>query len=218
MGCDIHAMVEVRADGRWTAITKPVFKSSYRNEATSDPYDGRNYDLFAILANVRNGYGFAGVSTGTGWKPIAEPRGIPGDCSPEYADSVEGYGIDGHSHSWLTVADLDGYDWQGQTTTKHGVFSEGEYVRSIRTGEIHGYSGGVSGASVVVMEPEEYEAMLGVGFGSKNSRDCTKSYYIAREWPSTAAVQADGFYTDTLPVLRTLGAPDDVRLVFYFDN
>jgi hypothetical protein len=47
------------------------------------PFKYRNYDVFAILANVRNGRGFAGVVTGGGFNPIAMPRGLPPDVSPE---------------------------------------------------------------------------------------------------------------------------------------
>ena len=44
--------------------------------------------LFAILAGVRNGYGFAGCDTGDGFRPIAPPRGLPGDVSPEVAEEA----------------------------------------------------------------------------------------------------------------------------------
>lgn len=41
--------------------------------------DERHYQLFSVLADVRNGYGFAGVPTGEWVKPISSPRGIPQD-------------------------------------------------------------------------------------------------------------------------------------------
>ena len=37
----------------------------------------RHYQLFAVLAGVRNGFGFAGVPTGEAVMPISEPRGFP---------------------------------------------------------------------------------------------------------------------------------------------
>lgn len=36
----------------------------------------RDYFLFGVLANVRNGHGFAGVDTGDPVDPISEPRGV----------------------------------------------------------------------------------------------------------------------------------------------
>lgn len=50
---------------------------------TGKPFDNRNYDLFAALADVRNGVGFAGVKTGKAIEPIAMPRGIPDDADPD---------------------------------------------------------------------------------------------------------------------------------------
>ena len=46
-----------------------------------EPYGDRNYNLFAILANVRNGTAFAGCKTGEGFNPISNPKGVPSDAS-----------------------------------------------------------------------------------------------------------------------------------------
>lgn len=81
MGCDIHLHIEVKIDGTW---------QHYAN-----PWVGRSYDLFTLLAGIR--------STGN-FKPIAEPKGLPADCNPltrfilDYADF--------HSHSHLDIKDL----------------------------------------------------------------------------------------------------------------
>ena len=91
MGCDIHMFAEVKIKRRdnkteWMTVGK-VFKDHYyksnqptymttygdeksesayewNNKLSMHPYDSRNYDVFAILADVRNGYGFAGTDTG----------------------------------------------------------------------------------------------------------------------------------------------------------
>lgn len=54
----------------------------------------RNYDVFSILANVRNGYGFAGVVTSSGFEPIAPGRGLPDDLSQEIRDHLKRIGYD----------------------------------------------------------------------------------------------------------------------------
>jgi len=77
-------------------------------------YSDRNYGLFAILADVRNGHGFAGVRTGEPTVPISAPRGVPDDASDGYRDEVRQWGEDGHSHTWFTLAELLAYDWDGQ--------------------------------------------------------------------------------------------------------
>lgn len=93
-------------------------------EFKGEAYDGRNYDAFAILADVRNGRGFAGVKTGEGFNPIADPKGVPSDASPEYKEEVESWEGDGHSHSYFTVAELKAYNWN-QTTISSGLVSLG---------------------------------------------------------------------------------------------
>lgn len=92
MGCDIHWSVERRRDdGLWE-----------RCEGAG--YDERNYDLFAALANVRNCYERV--------TPIAEPRGMPHDVSPEVKAESDAWDPDGHSHSWHTLETLLAYDWE----------------------------------------------------------------------------------------------------------
>jgi len=125
MGCDIHIYAEVKENGEWEKVG-PVFDDPYYaperplsdwNQPKIDqPYVGRNYDLFAILADVRNGRGFAGVPTGTGFVPIAAPRGLPNDVTPGVEAQADSWGRDGHSHSWLLLSELQGYDWDQVTT------------------------------------------------------------------------------------------------------
>lgn len=76
-------------------------------------YTNRNYGLFAILADVRNGTGFAGVKTGEPTTPIDLPRGLPDDASEVYLAEVEHWGVDGHSHTYFTLAELLDHDWDG---------------------------------------------------------------------------------------------------------
>lgn len=86
-------------------------------------YDGRNYNLFAMLADVRNGRGFAGVYTGEGFNPIADPKGAPSDMSSEIKSACEYWEGDGHSHSWFTVKELLDYDWEQDTVImKAGMY------------------------------------------------------------------------------------------------
>lgn len=110
MGCDIHMQVEVRRDGEWhrepyhdlPCDSSRCVGGRYSDETPNEKmrgepcysckgashyvrvfWDDRNYNVFGILADVRNGYGFAGVDTGDGFVPIDSPRGLPDDLSPE---------------------------------------------------------------------------------------------------------------------------------------
>lgn len=98
MGCDIHIICEVKENGVWKINPVKIFPNPYYRpeekdktkeeqrewsleELALEPSRSRNYDWFAILANVRNGRGFAGIKTGEGFSVIAEPRGVPEDLS-----------------------------------------------------------------------------------------------------------------------------------------
>lgn len=81
MGTDIHLQVEVRGqDGVWKISPRKPFKT-YGDEGFSwdeDP-SGRDYNLFAFLGDVRNGFGFAGVRTGKRIEPQFAGRDVPKD-------------------------------------------------------------------------------------------------------------------------------------------
>lgn len=108
MGCDIHALIERKVGNSWLD--------------SGDPDIGRNYEMFAALAGVRNRDGIV---------PIAEPRGLPGfkewatygggerhirweDWSAKPCRAMENMaeemGEDGHSASWLTLAEIKAFD------------------------------------------------------------------------------------------------------------
>lgn len=244
MGCDIHFFVERRAGGTWLTCDKwTKDEDGQRVEYKDAFYHDRNYDLFAILANVRNGLGFAGVKTGEGFNPIAPARGIPADASPEYRSAVESYGSDGHSHSWLTVTEIQTFDWT-QTTTKQGVVSPREWARWKTTGRPHAWCGSISGNGVVHVSPEEMEAAATKIVGDRlwelihDSGNLTRQIsdalggkalngtdpesaaiaYTVVNWSIPYYEAGAQFLGLVLPRLWRLGRPDDVRAVFFFDN
>lgn len=89
MGCDIHLYVERRLASGWAEVNR---------EFNTD----RNYTLFEMLADVRGGLGLPVIS---------ERRGIPSDASPGVRDIAESWSSDGHSHSHLSLRELNAYDW-----------------------------------------------------------------------------------------------------------
>ena len=107
MGCDIHMQVEYRTkvggtmqwcDGNLYEVNK--FHIKYPDEPKYIRVhlnnERRNYTLFGLLAGVRN-YDI---------KPIASPRGFPNDASKPIAEEYDSWGLDAHSASWLTLAEL----------------------------------------------------------------------------------------------------------------
>lgn len=223
MGCDIHMKAELRQGGTWELVAGEV-------------YGWRNYDLFAILADVHNGYGFAGVPTGIGFEPIAQPRGIPDDCHPLTREFLESYGVDGHSHSWHTLADLMAYDW-GRVSMKCGVVSAGKYER-LNGEPPESYSGSIAGPGIVTFTPEGYEAWKAQGrpdvgtqtrtrHGDDGSGVIARPFhagpvrpYVRVTWPATYRECVGEEWWRAMARLSDLSGGDleRVRVVFFFDN
>lgn len=92
MRCNIHAYAEKKIGGKWWQQVNVNFEGFYT----------RSYGAFGFLANVRN---YSAIPV------IAYPRGFPDDASvtirKEYAD----WGGADHSASWLTLAELQAFDY-----------------------------------------------------------------------------------------------------------
>lgn len=108
MGCDIHLIVEKRIKGEWGRAEALVEKKHEWSSPYEEWYTERNYSVFGALAGVREHEVV----------PIAEPRGIPSDCTT-VADADD-FPFGDHTYSWLTVDELLGYDWW-QTITVSGI-------------------------------------------------------------------------------------------------
>lgn len=101
MGCDIHAFLEYKNnDGVWEDANIFEFDNYDQAFQIMDVYDGRDYELFAVLANVRND---------NGNRPISEPRGVPDDVSGNIKEEIKKWDCDGHSHSYYTLRELLDY-------------------------------------------------------------------------------------------------------------
>ena len=96
MGCDIHMHGEVKIKGEWHHF---------------GVLDGnRRYEIFALMADVRN---MSGI------KPISEPRGLPKDATFLTKWDSDRWEGDGHSHSWLGLDELKQVlSWYEETAKK----------------------------------------------------------------------------------------------------
>lgn len=241
MGCDIHLYVECRdnASAPWRSA------DTWREEAgeRSVPYEkafysGRNYDLFSILADVRNGTGFAGNKTGDGFVPISKPRGLPDDVSKPVADVASRWQGDGHSHSHLTVAEIMAYDWT-QTTNRSGVVQVQEFARYKAADAPTSWASDSWGGKVVHHETADFERVLlsvlaengtpggwwaylhdrrGLVAKAEAALGEGQSHYTRISWPVFYYEAGAEFLSETLPKLWRLGSPENVRIVFFFDN
>lgn len=233
MGTDIHLYVERRVNGAW--VPCDTWEDDiYEPGAKTVPYgkrfyNDRCYDLFGILANVRNGSGFAGCDTGDGFIPICEPRGLPDDLSQEICAGASDFI---HTPSWLTLRELLDYDWT-RTTNKRGWVNGPEYNDWVGCGGRSrdegpkSWRGGIMGRDVEHITEQEMERRLqNILDQFKGDRDCIGTAikdllgnkFCKVSWQIPYYRAAAGFLSETMPRLWRLGAPEDVRIVFWFDS
>lgn len=153
MDMDIWPVVERRTAGRWRIVLMP--------DGWAFPLHDSNHALFGVL---EVGVGNWDVTA------IAPARGLPSDLSfdpnaegtDEEVDSDDWPVLGDFGFSWVTLAELDAYDW-------------------------------------VAMKQQ-----------------CLDHGWPAELWDEGGPMHR--FLTIALPWLRSLGPPDDVRLVFGFDT
>lgn len=198
MGCDIHVRIECRDGmGNWHKVP---FHTQYdvdcpskyspveENSILVDGLNRRNYNFFAVLANVRN------ETWSDRIPPIAEPRGLPSDLSGRGVDadgchmgSDYDWEFGDHSLSYITLQELLDYSWD-QIIINRGFVSD-EFV--------NGWDGKTP--------PSSY-----AGWSNRGQQV---------EWQNTVKGMVGAhIFESIIPTLRQLGDPEDVRLVFGFDN
>jgi len=111
MGCDIHLYVENKNQDQWVNCDNWRLDDDGKYEVFP-MIIWRNYDLFSVLANIRN-YGKN--------EYMDEPRGLPEDVCDVIAKLCGDYGIDGHSHSWFTLAELRAWQKVHPTVQHRGL-------------------------------------------------------------------------------------------------
>lgn len=100
MGCDIHIFTEFKRDGAWHS-GDCFKKSKYGYDCVPlrfRCYEGRCYELFSFLANVRQ------RTWGNEVPVLAEPRGLPNDMCDRVREQFDDSGY--HSESHFTLAEL----------------------------------------------------------------------------------------------------------------
>lgn len=194
----------------------------------------RDYTLFAILADVRNGYGFAGVYRHEPLESIAPDRGIPSWLTvdddtyseelinqwygTQYADfGASKYGTDlgDHSFTHMTLSEI--INWKGWDNylSQGGVVSKDHYEETIAKGNNpECWCGGVSGFAINVVDENIYKTLTGVC--NYEGKQIT---HINCRWKSEETLRER--YQWFLEEIDRIGGEygyDDVYLVVGFDS
>lgn len=176
MGTDIHYVFQKKTEDvegkeQWETLNLDqdmhVKDADYSNITYGEYYISRYYLLFAVIAGVRNGFGFAGSYRHEPLVPIAEGRGLPEGITSDSFDDVsygvygygyvtenklksERYDLGDHSFNWLLGSEI--LDWF--STDRHieqvGIIDRTEYDEWYDNGcgQPESYSSGVFGGIV----------------------------------------------------------------------
>lgn len=185
MGTDIHAFFQKKGPLIWTPI-----ESKWNQN--------RHYRLFAFLANVRNGYGFAGVCTHEPIKPIDEPRGLPDEMTYEEACTLAEGWIGDHSFSWLMADEI--FAAPLPKTRAIGVVTLADY-KQLKPGEKPtNYCGDICGQNIVTSTPATIDKT---------------TTHVRIEWEEDWAVEL-AYFIDEIKRMKELHG--NFRMVFGFDS
>jgi hypothetical protein len=131
MGADIQCYAEKRSlsVGGWELIKNFNSFPFGDNDAV---YRSRDYDIFSVLANVRNQNNII---------PISKPRGLPADISDEamkkFCICIEEENLKdlGYEYSWVTSEKID--QWLETGYSRHVVIENRNYITDP---DLHSYS------------------------------------------------------------------------------
>lgn len=220
MGTAIEAYMETQApNGTWSAAGR----------TNIHPYS----DLFAAMAGLPRlmDYNFQPIR-GVGIPPIAKARGFPANASAEVTDAWDN---DGHTPSYLTLADLQAYDMEQPCYTngswdtslhaelKKWHFKVPESTRKAQAQQLynhlqgHGPAPELDGITV-----EQGLAILKrhqwlIEAGKLTPFQAMTLTFMGTIYASTVRQEVGDTLFDLMNDMAKLGPPDKVRLVFWFD-
>lgn len=245
MGTDIHLHVEKRSadTGEWETADPPYSgRDSWDNSEIfgwypwwlkhDDPLrkeipdpTSRHYTVFAFLADVRNGWGFAGVQTGEPIEPQFKERGIPIDTT--YRETV--YDKDGnvvggspnwlgdHSFTWATLRELKDAPWK-VTVKTCGVIHHKRYAEwSVQGGPPKGgWGGSIFGKGIRTFDEKDFKGIMAAG--QVQEEDYVRVWW---EWHPLIECQfRKWLYSQPMQdLLEEVGNnPDHIRVLMGFDS
>ena len=161
-------------------------------------------NIYAQLGGVRNGQGFAGVRTGEPFVPVAADRGDVKGCSLRGAE---------YGYSWTLLSELLSYDLD-RTTERCGVIERRQFESWDRKRWLGAYCGWIEGPHILVVEDAWIDRQ---GIVDAPDVQVLASYtHVLIHWRETYRESGGALWSEFVPWLQTLGAPDDVRIVFGF--
>lgn len=179
-------------------------------------WSDRNYDTFAILANVRNGSGFAGTRTGDRFTSISSGRGWPDDLTAESLEWFEHHGGD-HSETWVGLDEILAYDFDA-IVAKTGVVNVEQFRTFLTNGSPESWSGDVQGGRVRYLDHATIQTFFTSTPDHPGSPYYDGVYYVTRvNWTQTVRTSTEKFL-DRMKELAVTVGEQPCRLIMNFDS
>jgi hypothetical protein len=230
MGCDIHIVIERQDEsGAWQIVpyveepppwlNDDDYGKSRHAEVNARVAAGagrmphafglRDYDLFGIIGDVRNG---SGLQDGLTWPSIAPSRGFPADTLVKEGETVRdednGEWTGDHSFTWVSLDELAAFPWDDTTRVQHGLIGYRTWAQWKATGGKRpaGWCQGTN--SPIMTELEAIHAQYEI-----NPRQYVRCY-----WSETAREATGDWAGKVLPKLMEIAAGRPLRLLVGFDS
>lgn len=204
MGTDILFQAERKVGEKWKVLTDATGSSDFF--FFGDDRNKQVWDLLCGDIDPKTGLTFYG------FVPIAPRRGAPPDYPPRKDYAQQGY-------SWVTLRELIDYPWEMRQ----------RHVRAfVDSGNFRAYLDGATFRSFPVVPlhldpPIRYplpewkiisqERMLELLVSGQPHANCYTEIQYMQPYDVSACFR---IVTNTIPILRMLGDPYDIRIVFWF--
>lgn len=220
-------LVEYRVNGSWQSADEwaPVEDMGMLRETIDLPmepfYEGQNRAFYAILSGRHNFSEFPTI--------VSEPRGLPDDLSEEVQRLVNFYRDEGwfiNSPSWVTLAEIQSFDWD--VPVELHVYANGQEFDAMSRGKpgvigepAHVFASGHRKGCTYVDHEEMAEKIAEMKTRYKPEdwmKGFTKELYTTYchvTYTETYGEMADWFITESVPRMKKLAPPEDVRCVFW---
>lgn len=213
MGSDIHMVAQKRTADGWERVEPFKYCEYEKKQVRGMQNTYRSYFMFALLAGVRNGFGFAGCKIFDPVVPIAEGRGLPDDFQIDDNECHEGSWMGDHSYTWMTLDEILAADTT-RKVKKSGWINGIERKQWVESQDAQppGWCGGISGQGV------EHVSLDELDFRLKEGMPCDRHYAFA-EWEVPMSVALGDDFMALVEHWKTLDPdPRNVRLVMGFDS
>lgn len=203
MGTDIFIYAEVERNGVWHLAgdmeKNPEYYPEDKPEAQLykpvEVYDWRNYNLFGVLADVRNPNGRTLDNQKFG--VIASPRGLPKDLSSEIQSWLKDWESEYFGPSWLLLSEILEFEWHSKIM-RYEAMVDARVAHLFEEGKPFPFKSWPKDIQV------GYGGYLGDG--------------VSVRWTDTYAAAVGEDFLQIMNQLKQFGEPSHVRLVFWFNH